>query len=93
MIWIFKPERLRKRPVKQLSKEEEDEEFFLKKEWANFMAQQHSNQMQQIKRALKSQEVALKELKKDNLELYNKAIQVMKWTGVFLSCCVGLFVD
>ena len=42
------------------------------------MAQQHSNQMQQIKRALKSQEVALKELKKDNLELYNKAIQVMK---------------
>lgn len=73
---LVKEADLRKRPVKQLSKEDEDEEFFLKKEWANYMAQQHSNQMQQIKRALKSQEVALKELKKDNLDLYNKAIQL-----------------
>ena len=69
--------RIRERPMKQFSKEDEDEEFFLKKEWANYMAQQHNNQMEQIKRAIKSQEIALKELKKDNLDLYNKAIQVI----------------
>ena len=42
------------------------------------MAQQHTFQMEQIKCALKSQEVALRELKKDSPELYEKAIQVNK---------------
>lgn len=59
-----------------LNKEEEDEEFFLKKEWANYMAQQHSIQMEQLRKAIRSQEIALKELKRDNIDLYNKAIQV-----------------
>lgn len=68
--------RLRKRQLAPTRKEDEDEEFFLKKEWANYMAQQHTFQMEQLKRALKSQELALKELKNDNIDLYNKAIQV-----------------
>lgn len=73
---ILKEAEIRNRPVKQLNKKEEDEEFFLKREWANYMAQQHTIQMEQLKRAIKSQELALKELKKDNLDLYNKAIQL-----------------
>ncbi len=40
------------------------------------MAQQHQFQMAQLEKAFKSQEQALKELKKDNIDLYNKAIQV-----------------
>jgi len=73
---VLKDANLRNRGANQLIKEEEDEEFFLKREWANYMAQQHAIQMEQIKCALKSQEVALKELKKDNLDLYEKAIQL-----------------
>lgn len=57
------------------------------------MAQQHSNQMQQIKRALKSQEVALKELKKDNLDLYNKAIQVTNPSKLFTSNSIPYSVN
>lgn len=72
---VFK-DTTRKRQVSQLKRNEEDEEFFLKKEWANYMANQHRIQMEQLKRALKSQEIALKELKKDNIDLYNKAIQL-----------------
>lgn len=68
--------RLRKRQLSKLTKEQEDDEFFLKKEWANYMAQMHKNQMSQIQRALQSQEKALNELKKDNIDLYLKAIQV-----------------
>ncbi len=60
----------------EYTKEESDDAFFLKKEWSNYMNHQHVIQMDQIERALRSQEKALKELKKDNLELYNKAIQV-----------------
>ena len=41
------------------------------------MNNQHIIQMEQIERALKSQEKALKELKRDNIDLYNKAIQVI----------------
>ena len=60
-----------------LTKEQEDDIFFLKKEWANYMAQMHKNQMNQIQRALQCQEKALNELKKDNIDLYLKAIQVI----------------
>ncbi len=67
---------MRKRTTNELTKQELDDAFFLKKEWANYMNHQHMNQMEQIQRASKSQEKALKELKKDNIELYNKAIQV-----------------
>jgi len=73
---ILKEAEQRNRNVKSLNKEEEDEEFFLKKEWANYMAQQHNIQMEQLKKAIRSQEIALKELKKDDIDLYNKAIQL-----------------
>jgi hypothetical protein len=69
---------MRKRVLTKLGKEQEDDEFFLKKEWANYMAQLHKNQMSQLQIALKSQEKALNELKKDNIDLYYKAIQVKK---------------
>ena len=68
--------RTRARRVKPLSKDEEDDEFFLRKEWANYLAKQHASQMEQLELACKSQEKALRELKKDNIELYNRAIQV-----------------
>ena len=55
-----------------------NEENFLKKEWARYMLQQHQLQMNQLDRALKSQKIALDELKKDNINLYNMAIQVIK---------------
>lgn len=61
----------------KLGKEQEDDEFFLKKEWANYMAQLHKNQMNQLQKALQIQEKALNELKKDNMDLYFKAIQVI----------------
>jgi hypothetical protein len=61
-----------------LSKSELDDEYFLKKEWANFISQQHLNQMTQIGRALKFQNKALKELRNDNGLLYRMAVQVNK---------------
>ena len=67
---------MRKREVKDLTKQELDDEYFLKKEWTNFINTQHLNQMSQINLALKFQQKALKELKKDNIHLYNMAIQV-----------------
>ena len=69
--------RLRKRNVTEYTKKESDDAYFLKKEWANYMNNQHIIQMEQIERALRSQEKALKELKRDNIDLYNKAIQVI----------------
>jgi hypothetical protein len=62
--------------VNDLSKQELDDEYFLNKEWKNFLNTQHLNQMSQIERALTFQQKALKELKKDNIHLYNMAIQV-----------------
>lgn len=53
-----------------------NEEQFLKNEWMNFMKSKQQFQMEQLERALKSQQEALEELKKDNLDLYNAAIQV-----------------
>ena len=67
---------IRKRPEAKVSKEEMEEEYFLKKEWTKFINRQHIVQMEQIKLALKSQENALLELKSDNYDFYNKAIQV-----------------
>jgi hypothetical protein len=63
--------------VTEYTKKESDDAYFLKKEWGSYMNHQHLAQMEQIERALRSQEKALKELKKDNVELYNKAIQVI----------------
>jgi len=61
---VLKEAQMRKRQLSKLTKEQEDDEFFLKKEWANYMAHMHKNQMNQIQRALQSQEKALNELKK-----------------------------
>lgn len=55
-----------------------DEEQFLKNEWINFMKSKQQDQMEQLERALQSQHEALEELKKDNLVLYNAAIQVCR---------------
>ncbi len=71
---------MRKRSGIELTKQEIDEEYFLKKEWKKYIHQQQNFQMDQIQRALKSQEYALQELKNDSLTLYNKAIQVFKIT-------------
>ena len=53
-----------------------NDEYFLKKEWTSYISKMHTIQMEQLKCALNSQQEALKELKKDNLSLYNAAIQV-----------------
>lgn len=69
--------RIRKRPVSEPpTKAKMNEEHFLKKEWARYLSQQHQIQMDQLNRALQSQKKALDELKKDNINLYNMAIQV-----------------
>lgn len=73
---LAKETSLRKRPLGKTNKEQEDDEHFLKKEWSIYTNQQHQMQLSQIQAALKSQELALKELKKDNLSLYNMAIQL-----------------
>lgn len=79
---IAKEAEIRKRPVNESSKGDTtvngqlDEEHFLKKEWARYLTQQHMHQMSQLNRALKSQKIALDELKKDNITLYNMAIQL-----------------
>ena len=65
------------------TKEKIDEEYFLKKEWSAYITQQREAHMKQILRALKSQELALKELKRDNINLYNAAIQVRNLFPVF----------
>ena len=77
---------MRKRPVDKVEKAKEDDAFFLKKEWANYIAQLHRNQMSQLQIALKSQEKALNELKKDNIDLYYKAIQV-SYSKLLLNIC------
>lgn len=73
---LLKEVNLRKRPDAKLTKDQNDEEYFLKKEWATYILNQRQTQLEQIKRALKSQEEALKELKRDSPQLYNAAIQL-----------------
>lgn len=65
--------------MKPFNKQELDDEYFLRRDWANFLNQQHQNQMEQIQRALEFQQKALKELRKDNVMLYNAAIQVIQF--------------
>jgi len=80
---LSNPKRLRKRSGIELTKQEMDEEYFLKKEWKKYIHQQHNFQMDQIQRALKSQEYALQELKCDSSIFYNKAIQVLNERNQF----------
>jgi hypothetical protein len=67
---------VRKRSVQEPTKQQQDEEYFLRKGWSTYILQQHKYQIEQISLALKSQEKALRELKKDNIDLYNEAIKV-----------------
>lgn len=50
--------------------------IIFEKEWTRYKLQQHKNELEQMKNFMNSQEKALKELKKDNIELYNMAIKV-----------------
>jgi len=49
--------------------------------------------MDQIQRALKSQEYALQELKSDSLTLYNKAIQVFNKNGIAFELCTKKYYN
>ena len=60
----------------QIDKCEIDEEFFLRNEWKRYINQQHNKQMRQIELALNVQEMALNELKRDNVHFFLKAVQV-----------------
>ena len=48
----------------------------LNREWAKYKHRQHQEELTMVSRALKSQENALQELKLENEQLYEQAIQV-----------------
>ena len=48
----------------------------LNREWAKYKHRQHQDELNLIHRALKSQENALQQLKLENEQLYDQAIQV-----------------
>ena len=48
----------------------------LNREWAKYKHRQHQEELATVSRALKSQENALQELKLENEQLYEQAIQV-----------------
>jgi hypothetical protein len=50
----------------------------LRNEWKRYINQQYNKQMKQIELALNVQEMALNELKRDNVHFFFKAIQVKK---------------
>lgn len=66
-----------------MTKEETNEEYFLNKEWNDYIKDRHEMQLEQIKKAISSQELALNELKIDNIDLYNMAIQVNYISTIF----------
>lgn len=69
---------IRKRPSVQLTSEETTRRLMLNRDWAKHKHQQHRQELTFISRALKSQENALEQLKIENEELYEKALQVRK---------------
>lgn len=74
---LLKEVNVRKR--KNLTKKSEDEvynEGSLVLEWSRYKITQNSEQMKQINTAIQMQSKALKELKKDNLSLYEMAIEL-----------------
>jgi len=54
----------------------------LNRDWAKHKHQQHRQELTFISRALKSQENALEQLKIENEELYEKALQVRKYSSI-----------
>jgi large subunit ribosomal protein L40 len=67
---------IRKRKVAAKTDDEKNDIVILEKEWSKYKTQQHKNELEQMKNFLSSQDKALKQLKKDSLELYNEAIKV-----------------
>ncbi len=54
----------------------------LNRDWAKHKHQQHRQEITFISRALKSQENALEQLKLENEELYEKALQVRTFSSI-----------
>jgi len=73
---ILKELDVRKRPSVQLTSDETTHRLMLNRDWAKHKHQQHRQEITLISRALKSQENALEQLKMENEELYEKALQV-----------------
>lgn len=69
---------IRKRPSVQLTSEETTHRLMLNRDWAKHKHQQHRQELTFISRALKSQENALAQLKMENEDLYEKALEVRK---------------
>jgi large subunit ribosomal protein L40 len=54
----------------------------LNRDWAKHKHKQHRQEITFISRALKSQENALQQLKMENEELYEKALQVRTYSSM-----------
>ncbi len=67
---------VRRRKVPELSEEQKNEIIDIKRKWTAYKHEQHTNEREQITRAIKSQQNALNQLKLDNFELYKLAIMV-----------------
>jgi hypothetical protein len=68
---------IRKRIIPKQTNDEKQKKTELEREWTNYKIEQQKAQLEQIRMAIGSQEKALKQLKKDNIDLYNMAIQVI----------------
>lgn len=66
--------RIRKPP--KISEEKANERALLLKQWSSYRYRQYLNDIQNIDRIVLAQQWALDELKSENLELYNAAIQI-----------------
>lgn len=67
---------VRKRSSVELTSEETTRRLMLNRDWAKLKHKQHRQEITSLSRALKSQENALKQLKLESEDLYEKAIQV-----------------
>jgi large subunit ribosomal protein L40 len=73
---------IRKRPSDQITSEETTHRLMLNRDWAKHKHKQHRQEITFISRALKSQENALQQLKMENEELYEKALQVRTYSSM-----------
>ena len=71
-------EAARQRTASQISSVEQEKRTLLLKEWSRFKMQQHKEELQRLQEMIRCREVALKELKKTSLYLYQEAIKVDK---------------
>ncbi|CAF0746737.1 unnamed protein product [Didymodactylos carnosus] len=80
-IHEYEPERrimkeLETRPQVELTSEETTQRLMLNRDWAKYKYKQHQQEITLISRAMKSQEDALEQLKKENKILYEQALQI-----------------